>query len=82
MYIGHCDRETFGEDIGILYRDIFGYDDTKSCFREQVKELIADGDDYEQVIRDLGVENLSLNSRFTIRNMVVEYQKQKANEKQ
>lgn len=82
VYIGHCDRETFGEDIGILYRDIFGYDDTKSCFREQVKELIADGDDYEQVIRDLGVENLSLNSRFTIRNMVVEYQKQKANEKQ
>ena len=42
--------------------------------------MIAEGDDYEQVIRDLGVENLSLNSRFTIRNMVVEYQKQKANE--
>lgn len=82
VYIGHCDRETFGEDIGILYRDIFGYDDTESCFREQVRELINDGDDYDEVINDLGVENLSLNSRFTIRNMVLEFKKQKPDEKQ
>lgn len=82
VYIGHCDRETFGEDIGILYRDIFGYDDTKSCFRDQVSNLIKDGDDYEEVIEGLGVENLSLNSRFTIRNMVTEYKKQKEDEKQ
>lgn len=82
VYIGHCDRETFGEDISILYRDIFGYDDTKSCFRERVRGLIEDGDNYDEVIADLGVENLSMNSRFTIRNMVVEHNKQKADEKQ
>ena len=81
VYIGHCDRETFGEDIGILYRDIFGYDDTKSCFRDEVRKLIKDGVDYDKVIEDLGVKNLSLNSRFTIRNMLVEYNKQKAGEK-
>lgn len=82
VYIGHCDRETFGEDIGILYRDIFGYDDTRSCFREQVGELVKYGKDYEQVIADLGIDNLSLNSRFTIRNMVVEHNKRKEDEKQ
>ena len=82
VYIGHCSRETFGEDIGILYRDIFGYDDTKSCFREQVYELIKDGMGFDEVVTELGLENLSLNSRFTIRNMVVEYQKRKSDEKQ
>lgn len=81
VYIGHCDRETFGEDIGILYQVIFGYDDRKSCFREQVKEIIEeDNEDYDGVIKALGVENLSLNSRFTIRNMVEEHQRLRTNE--
>jgi ABC-type cobalamin/Fe3+-siderophores transport system ATPase subunit len=75
VYIGHCDRETFGEDIGILYKEIFGYDDNKSCFREQVKELVNKGANFDEVINALGVENLSLNSRFTIRNMVEEYKR-------
>lgn len=79
VYIGHCDRETFGEDIGILYKEIFGYDDSKSCFREQVKELIREGKSYDDVIASLGVENLSLNSRFTIRNMLEDYRRTQEN---
>lgn len=73
VYIGHCDRETFGEDIGTLYKEIFGYDDNKSCFREQVMDLITEGCEYDNILGRLGVKNLSLNSRFTIRNMLKDY---------
>ena len=77
VYIGSCLHETFGEDVSVLYKDIFEYDDSRSCFREYVKSLIERNPDYEKVIEAIAIEGLSVNSRFSIRNMIVEFLKSK-----
>ena len=76
-YIGHVEHETFGEDIAILYRDIFGYDDKTSCFVELVNGLVKKFHNFDSIIEKIGIENLSMASRFTIRNLVAEYTKKK-----
>lgn len=82
VYIGNCQHETFGEDVSVLYKDIFEYDESRSCFREYVKKLIERNPDYEEVIGTIAIEGLSVNSRFSIRNMIVEHLKsQDHNEK-
>ena len=77
VYIGHVAHETFGEDMAILYRDIFGYDDTVSCFREIIGNLIERYEDFDEVVNHLQLEGLSLASRFTIKGMVDAYKKRK-----
>ena len=77
VYIGSCEHETFGEDVSVLYKDIFEYDESRSCFREYVNKLIEQNPDYEKVIDTIAIEGLSVNSRFSIRNMIVEYLKSK-----
>ena len=77
VYIGSCEHETFGEDVSVLYKDIFEYDESRSCFREYVNRLIEQNPDYEKVIETIAIEGLSVNSRFSIRNMIVEYLKSK-----
>lgn len=75
VYIGSCQHDTFGEDVSILYKDIFEYDESRSCFREFVKSTIERNPDYEKVMETIAIEGLSVNSRFSIRNMLVEYLK-------
>lgn len=42
--------ETFGENVGILTREIFGLEVTDSGFHKMLREAVADCDDYEQVV--------------------------------
>lgn len=69
--IENIDIETFGEDVTLLYRQIFGYDESESCFRLTVKKM-ARKKTFEEIIEILENEDmpLSLNARFTIRNIV------------
>ena len=69
--IENIGMETFGEDVTLLYREIFGYDESESCFRLTVKKL-ARKKSFEEIIEMLKSENmpLSLNARFTIRNII------------
>lgn len=69
--IENIGMETFGEDVTLLYRQIFGYDESESCFRLTVKKM-AQTKTFEEIVEKLMTEEkpLSLNARFTIRNIV------------
>ena len=69
--IENIGMEKFGEDVTLLYRQIFGYDESESCFRLTVKKM-AQTKTFEEIVEKLmtAEKPLSLNARFTIRNIV------------
>jgi predicted ATPase len=42
--------ETFGENVGILTREIFGLEVTDSGFHKMLRDAVAEGGDYEEVV--------------------------------
>lgn len=48
--------ETFGENVGILTREIFGLEVTDSGFHKMLRDVVADADDYEAVVEQFGGE--------------------------
>ncbi len=42
--------ETFGENVGVLTRDVFGLEVTESGFHKMLQEAVAEYSDYESVI--------------------------------
>ncbi len=69
--LGHLDFESFGEDVTLLYRKIFGYDETSSVFMKTVNNMVDKGKSYDEVIASLKVTMpLSLNSRMAINNLI------------
>ena len=75
--IDKIDIETLGEDISILYKRIFKYDESKSSFRQIVKAMVKNGDTYEDIVEYLTTSDLplSMNSKFIIRNIIMENRK-------
>lgn len=66
--------ETFGEDVTLLYREIFNYDESESCFRLTVKKMANNKKSFEAIVSSLTSANepLSLNARISIRNILTE----------
>lgn len=58
------DRETFGENVGVLTREIFGLEVTKSGFHEVLQNAVEQGGSFESIMADyedqLGVEGQAL----------------------
>jgi len=54
------ERESFGENVGALTRDIFGLEVSKSGFHQMIQSSVAEGGDFDEIMRDysnkLGVE--------------------------
>lgn len=48
------DTETFGENVGVLTRDVFGLEVTKSGFHTVLSELVEQGGSYEEILAELG----------------------------
>lgn len=48
--------ETFGENVGILTREIFGLEVTDSGFHKMLRDAVAEEDDYENVVDRFGGE--------------------------
>jgi hypothetical protein len=46
--------ETFGENVGILTREAFGLEVTRSGFHQEIEKLVSDGMNYEEVIEQFG----------------------------
>lgn len=63
--------ETLGEDVGTLYRNLFGYDEQSSYFKKMVDKLCDRGKSYEEIIRyfQQGM-NLNINARLIIRDTI------------
>lgn len=63
--------ETLGEDVGTLYRNLFGYDEQSSYFKKMVDKLCDRGKSYEEIVRyfQQGM-NLNINARLIIRDAI------------
>jgi predicted ATPase len=44
--------ETFGENVGVLTREVFGLEVTKSGFHAELTKAVAKGGSYEQILQD------------------------------
>jgi hypothetical protein len=48
------ERETFGENVGILTREIFGLEVSKSGFHSLLNESVSSGKSFEEVMDEYG----------------------------
>ncbi|QXE35912.1 ATP-binding protein [Streptomyces sp. GMY02] len=63
------DVETFGENVGVLTREIFGLEVTRSGFHRLLDEAVAGNDAYESVVESFG-GHLGGEARGIIRGLI------------
>ncbi len=64
------DTETFGENVGILTREVFGLEVEKSGFHTVLSDLVGRGGEYEKILDTLG-GNVGGEARGILRAMTV-----------
>ncbi|WP_325089196.1 AAA family ATPase [Burkholderia contaminans] len=64
------DRETFGENVGVLTREIFGLEVAKSGFHEVLASAVADGGTFESIIEQYSGQ-LGFEAQAIVRALVV-----------
>lgn len=64
------DTETFGENVGVLTRDVFGLEVTKSGFHTVLSDLVGRGGSYEEILAELG-GCLGNEARGILRAMII-----------
>lgn len=64
------DTETFGENVGILTREVFGLEVEKSGYHTVLSDLVDRGGDYEKILDTLG-GNVGDEARGILRAMTV-----------
>lgn len=74
------ESETFAENVGVLTREVFGLEVTKSGFHDLLQAAVSEGKDYEHIVADhkdqLGFEGLAiLRSLIISRNAQIENSK-------
>lgn len=62
-------RETFGENIGILTREAFGLEVTRSGFHSLLDEAVAQGGSYNQILDSFG-RQLGSEARAIVKALV------------
>lgn len=65
--------ETFGENVGVLTREVFGLEVSKSGFHSLLARDVATGQSYEAISLDYGGQ-LGLEAKGILRAMVAEAQ--------
>jgi hypothetical protein len=63
--------ETFGENVGILTREVFGLEVTQSGFHKMLREAVEEERTYEAVLQRFGNE-LGAEARAIVRGLVAE----------
>ncbi len=63
------ERETFGENVGILTREIFGLEVSKSGFHEMLEQAVRDGGTFESILRDYN-EQLGYEAQTILRTLI------------
>lgn len=64
------DTETFGENVGVLTRDVFGLEVSRSGFHTVLSDLVKQGGDFDEVIAKLG-GSLGNEARGILKAMIV-----------
>lgn len=69
--IGPVAFETLGEDVTVLYRNLFGYDEKVSFFKKMVDKLCSEGKSYNNIIKFFEPDvKLSVNAMLIIRDAI------------
>ncbi|MHB1991641.1 AAA family ATPase [Metallibacterium scheffleri] len=63
--------ETFGENIGVLTREVFGLQVTKSGFHKLIQDAVSDGSSYQQVLNSFGGQ-LGDEAKAIVRALIAE----------
>ena len=64
---------TFGEDVSMLYRRIFNFDERVSIFNKTVYQLVENGKDYKNIVSYFEKSAaLSTEARMIIRDLIEE----------
>lgn len=53
--VSNCDRpesETFGENVGVLTREVFGLEASKSGFHELLERAVDDGQSFDEIVAE------------------------------
>jgi predicted ATPase len=50
----HPERETFGENVGVLTREVFGLEVSKSGFHELLERSVAQGGSFDEIMNSYG----------------------------
>ncbi|EHR6474585.1 MULTISPECIES: AAA family ATPase [Vibrio harveyi group] len=68
-------QETFGENVGVLTREIFGLEVIKSGYHQLLKESVADGrKSYDQIIEQYN-DRLGLEGRAVLKALILQRDK-------
>jgi hypothetical protein len=71
-HVVHAERpeiETFGENVGVLTREIFGLEVTHAGFHQLLREAVGDDEDFDQVAAKFDTE-LGGEARALIRALI------------
>jgi len=69
--VSHCERpqiETFGENVGVLTREVFGLEVSKTGYRELIKDKLHETKDYESVL-ELFSNQLGTEAKMILRSL-------------
>ena len=69
LSVSRPEIETFGENVGILTREVFGLEVTKSGFHSLLEESVAKGKSFEQIMDEYR-DQLGLEARAVLRAML------------
>ena len=62
-------EETFGENVGILTNEVFGFEVHKSGFHKLLQEQVDKGDSYEQILKNFN-NQLGNEGQFLLRTLL------------
>jgi len=66
--------ETFGENVGVLTREVFGLEVVKSGFHKLLTKSVAEGQTYEEIIRSYN-EQLGMEAKVLLKLLINERDK-------
>lgn len=65
------ERETFGENVGVLTREIFGLEVSKSGFHDMLYQAVQEGGSFESIMEEYK-EQLGVEAQAILRSLLVE----------
>ena len=63
------EQETFGENVGVLTREVFGLEVASSGYHDLLSKSVKSGDSYEEIIREYK-NQLGLEARVLLKTLV------------
>jgi len=66
--------ETFGENVGVLTREVFGLEVTESGFHKMLGDAIAEIGDYQEILKHFGGE-IGGEGRAILRSLLAKHKK-------